>query len=189
MAGHQQQSDHRPWDTPSTTTSPNLQTQDNYFPRPSFKHRSTTMTSFASSYKSPSLSLTSSTPTLNGTNREGITPLASPFERPESVARNILSRGSRILKRQGSKFNLSPSFSSDAEEGWSRPAKTSEVSEVFHRVPKIRSKSAHGKRELYYVFQPCGTLTRYRRRVEELYLGTLRFPSRDSHPSCAFQGS
>ncbi|PYI10068.1 hypothetical protein BO78DRAFT_306846 [Aspergillus sclerotiicarbonarius CBS 121057] len=62
-------------------------------------------------------------------------------ERPESVTKSLLSRGSRILRRQGSKFHIVSTL--DEEDEVEREKPRFEVSEIFSRNSKSRQSDAH----------------------------------------------
>jgi hypothetical protein len=63
-------------------------------------------------------------------------PPLSPYERPENPAKSILSRGGRMLRRQGSKFNIGTFLAEEAiEEG------RMEVSETCQRPQQSRKRS------------------------------------------------
>ena len=71
------------------------------------------------------------------------TPLpTSGFYTSESVAKSLLTRGSRILRRQGSKFSLGTSLTLDEDDEGEKERYKLEVSELFHRGQKSRSKSS-----------------------------------------------
>lgn len=74
------------------------------------------------------------------------------YERPESAAKSILSRGGRMLRRHGSKLNLSTFFlEEEAENG------NLEVSETFQR-PQQSQKKARGlgsTSNQFHRFQQC----------------------------------
>ncbi|OKL61939.1 hypothetical protein UA08_02647 [Talaromyces atroroseus] len=59
-------------------------------------------------------------------------------EKPsDNVARSLLVRGSRILRRQGSKLNVAAALEEEDEVG-----KKFEVSNIFHRVPKLKKNDS-----------------------------------------------
>ena len=108
------------------------------------RSRSNTATSATSSYQSPATSMTSTDISSRRSSQDGRVPLnpAIPFhERPDSVAKSLLSRGSRILRRQGSKFSLASSLTLDEDEENERERYKVEVAELFQRGQKARSKS------------------------------------------------
>lgn len=107
--------------------------------------RSNTVTSTSSSYQSPASSMTSTDFSSRRSSQDGRSTsnlAAPPYERPESVAKSLISRGSRILMRQGSKFSLSSSLTLDEEEEMEREKYKFEVSELFQRGQKTRGKSS-----------------------------------------------
>jgi hypothetical protein len=54
----------------------------------------------------------------------------------DNVARSLLVRGSRILRRQGSKLNVAAALEEEDEFG--KNAARFEVSNIFNRVPKLK---------------------------------------------------
>jgi RNA polymerase-associated protein CTR9 len=61
-------------------------------------------------------------------------------ERHESMTKSLFSRGSRILRRQGSKFNIAATL--DEEDEVEREKSRFEVSEIFSRHHKTRQSNA-----------------------------------------------
>lgn len=74
----------------------------------------------------------------SSTSGEG--PLPPPHdEKPapaDSVARSLLLRGSRILRRQGSKINIVPTL--DEEDEGAKPSSKFEVAHIFQRPQKMK---------------------------------------------------
>ncbi|EAW12492.1 uncharacterized protein ACLA_009120 [Aspergillus clavatus NRRL 1] len=62
-------------------------------------------------------------------------------ERHESMTKSLFSRGSRILRRQGSKFNIAATL--DEEEEVEREKSRFEVSDLFNRHHKSRQSDVH----------------------------------------------
>lgn len=157
--------------------------RDRPFSRPPLRQRSSTMTSLASSYKSPATSFTS-TNSSDRTSQEASVDVSS-WERPESATKTLLSRGSRMLKRQGSKFNLTTSLSGNNEEHWERQRKAAEVREFLYRVPKGRSKSAAEKsRASLPHIRTERKLTIIRRGFEKLHILSFRLSACHSYTPC-----
>ncbi|OOF92246.1 hypothetical protein ASPCADRAFT_210665 [Aspergillus carbonarius ITEM 5010] len=106
------------------------------------RSRSNTTNSTTSSRRSPASSMTSvdaaSLPSHD--DRTG-SAAGVRHERPESVTKSLLSRGSRILRRQGSKFHIVSTL--DEEDEMEREKPRFEVSEIFGRNSKSRQSDAH----------------------------------------------
>ncbi|PWY85685.1 hypothetical protein BO94DRAFT_90658 [Aspergillus sclerotioniger CBS 115572] len=106
------------------------------------RSRSNTTNSTTSSRRSPASSMTSvdaaSLPSHD--DRTG-SAAGVRHERPESVTKSLLSRGSRILRRQGSKFHIVSTL--DEEDEMEREKPRFEVSEIFSRNSKSRQSDAH----------------------------------------------
>ena len=75
-------------------------------------------------------------------------------ERPESVTKSLLSRGSRILRRQGSKFHIVSTL--DEEDEMEREKPRFEVSEIFGRNSKSRQSDA---RKFPLLYANCAVST------------------------------
>ncbi|EED18458.1 conserved hypothetical protein [Talaromyces stipitatus ATCC 10500] len=72
-------------------------------------------------------------------------PSVSPVphdEKHDNVARSLLVRGSRILRRQGSKLNV-VATTLEEEEEFGKSAARFEVPKVFQRVPKLKRNDSH----------------------------------------------
>jgi hypothetical protein len=83
----------------------------------------------------------------------------APYERPESSAKSILSRGGRMLRRHGSKFSLS-SFILDEESEHSRL----EVSETCQRPQQCPQKTKSlGSKSKIDLWSDCHANKRDRR--------------------------
>ena len=85
---------------------------------------------------------TTSTTSLGGPSqddRTAPTPVMRS-ERPESTTKSFFSRGSRILRRQGSKFSISATL--DEEDETERDKSMSDVPEFFGRRHKSRQGSS-----------------------------------------------
>ncbi|RMJ22252.1 hypothetical protein PHISP_06870 [Aspergillus sp. HF37] len=102
------------------------------------RSRSNTTTSTASSFRSPASSMTSVDSLAVPDDRTPPAPTARP-ERPESVTKSFFARGSRILRRQGSKFNISATL--DEEDESERDKSAVEPYEFFSRSHKSRQNS------------------------------------------------
>jgi hypothetical protein len=86
------------------------------------RSRSNTYNSTFSTYARSS-SQTSNEMSSRPSSRQSITDGGMPsHERHETTAKNLLAKGSRMLKRQGSKLNLLPSQIGEANQGWSKDA-------------------------------------------------------------------
>lgn len=94
------------------------------------RSRSNTTTSTTSSRRSPASSMTSAE-TLSKQSSHDERPGAAPAAKQENVAKSIFSRGSRILRRQGSKFNVAATV--DEEEEVGKITQKFEVIDFFHR--------------------------------------------------------
>ncbi|GIK00535.1 hypothetical protein Aspvir_004562 [Aspergillus viridinutans] len=110
------------------------------------RSRSNTSTSTTSSRRSPASSMTSaeaaSLPYSNEDRASSSAGIRSDrHERHESMTKSLFSRGSRILRRQGSKFNIAATL--DEEDEVEREKSRFEVSEIFSRHHKTRQNSAH----------------------------------------------
>lgn len=81
-------------------------------------------------------------------------PTSSPLEQPESAAKIILARGSRILRRQGSKFSLGRFILDEETENTNI-----EISETCQRPQKSRKKSKDLDSEVICVLIPPRVLT------------------------------
>lgn len=65
-----------------------------------------------------------------------VSPVPQDEKASENVARSLLVRGSRILRRQGSKLNVAATLEEEDEFG--KGAAKFEVANLFHRVPKLK---------------------------------------------------
>ncbi|GKZ66294.1 hypothetical protein AnigIFM50267_011460 [Aspergillus niger] len=105
------------------------------------RSRSNTTNSTTSSRRSPASSMTSVDAASLPSQDDRTTSAAGVrHERPESVTKSLLSRGSRILRRQGSKFHIVSTL--DEEDEMEREKPRFEVSEIFSRN-KSRHSDAH----------------------------------------------
>ncbi|KAG2412681.1 hypothetical protein HFD88_010238 [Aspergillus terreus] len=110
------------------------------------RSRSNTTNSTSSSRRSPASSMTSadaaSIPSSQHSH-EDRAPSATGFrsERQESMTKSLFTRGSRILRRQGSKFNIVATVD-EADEG-EREKPRFEVTDIFTRHHRSRQSSAH----------------------------------------------
>ncbi|KAL2848479.1 hypothetical protein BJY01DRAFT_156402 [Aspergillus pseudoustus] len=102
-----------------------------------------TSPSISSSRRSPASSMTSAeTAPMQPAHEDRTTSAAGVrHDRHESVTKSLLLRGSRILRRQGSKINMVATL--DEEEEMERDKSRFEVSELFGRHHKTRSNDAH----------------------------------------------
>ncbi|KAL2809466.1 hypothetical protein BJX63DRAFT_435130 [Aspergillus granulosus] len=102
-----------------------------------------TSPSISSSRRSPVSSMTSMETAPMPLAHEDRTASAAGVrhDRHESVTKSLLLRGSRILRRQGSKINMVATL--DEEEEMERDKSRFEVSELFGRHHKSRSNDAH----------------------------------------------
>ncbi|CEL04305.1 hypothetical protein ASPCAL05435 [Aspergillus calidoustus] len=102
-----------------------------------------TSPSVSSSRRSPASSMTSTeTAPMPPAHEDRTTSAAGVrHDRHESVTKSLLLRGSRILRRQGSKINMVATL--DEEEEMERDKSRFEVSEFFGRHHKARSNDAH----------------------------------------------
>ncbi|OJJ48798.1 hypothetical protein ASPZODRAFT_1320345 [Penicilliopsis zonata CBS 506.65] len=109
----------------------------------SARSRSNTTTSTTSSRRSPVSSITSiDASSIPSTHEERTgSAFGSRNDKQESVTKSILTRGSRILRRQGSKFNIVATL--DEEDEGDRERSKFEVSEIFNRSHKSRQTHAH----------------------------------------------
>ena len=64
------------------------------------------------------------------------------LERPESVAKSLIHRGSRILKRQNSKFSLASTLALEEEQDVEKTKYRFEVVELFQRGSRGRSRDS-----------------------------------------------
>jgi hypothetical protein len=103
------------------------------------RSRSNTSTSTISSHRSPATSMTSNDNSSRRSSQDGHTVLAAaiPPEKQESVAKSILSRSSRILRRQGSKFSISSTLILDEHDEFVEKQKL-DVPDFFQRNHKTR---------------------------------------------------
>lgn len=80
------------------------------------RSRSNTTTSTTSSRRSPASSMTSADAASLPSQEERTAPVASARnERHGSMTKSLLNRGSRILRRQGSKFNIAATVDEEDE--------------------------------------------------------------------------
>ncbi|KAL3458010.1 hypothetical protein BJX64DRAFT_267490 [Aspergillus heterothallicus] len=102
-----------------------------------------TSPSISSSRRSPASSMTSAEMAPMPPAHEDRTTSAAGVrhDRHESVTKSLLLRGSRILRRQGSKINMVATL--DEEEEMERDKSRFEVSELFGRHHKTRSNGTH----------------------------------------------
>lgn len=106
------------------------------------RSRSNTTASTASSRRSPASSMTSVEASSLPSFQDGRPSSAAPTrsERQESMTRSLLSRGSRILRRQGSKFNISATLDEEDEADRAHRSKV-EISDFLARTTKLRRSS------------------------------------------------
>jgi RNA polymerase-associated protein CTR9 len=108
------------------------------------RSRSNTSTSTSSSRRSPASSMTSadaaSLPYSSEDRAISAGIRSDRHERHESMTKSLFSRGSRILRRQGSKFNIAATLDEEDEVG--REKSRFEVSEIFSRHHKTRQSNA-----------------------------------------------
>ncbi|KAH2169599.1 hypothetical protein KXW37_003223, partial [Aspergillus fumigatus] len=110
------------------------------------RSRSNTSTSTSSSRRSPASSMTSAdAASLPYSSEDRASSSAGTrsdrHERHESMTKSLFTRGSRILRRQGSKFNIAATL--DEEDEVEREKSRFEVSEIFSRHHKTRQSNAH----------------------------------------------
>lgn len=70
-----------------------------------------------------------------------MSPVPHEEKTAENVARSLLVRGSRILRRQGSKLNV-VATTLEEEDEYGKSAARFEVSKVFQRVPKLKKNES-----------------------------------------------
>ncbi|PYI22149.1 hypothetical protein BO99DRAFT_31446 [Aspergillus violaceofuscus CBS 115571] len=108
------------------------------------RSRSNTTTS-TSSRRSPGSSITSveapSLPSYEDRGDRAGSSAGFRYDRSESVTKSLLSRGSRILRRRGSKFHIVSTL--DEEDEVDREKPRFEVSDLFSRHHKPRQSDAH----------------------------------------------
>ncbi|KAK2749858.1 hypothetical protein FQN57_005273 [Myotisia sp. PD_48] len=116
------------------------------------RSRSNTGTSSSSSYNSPASSLTSAEPSSQRSSQDdrNLSSFMNFQDKEESLAKSLFSRGSRMLRRQGSKFSLSASLTLEEEEEMARnnkknrdKGKESDGVGVFHRSHRTRHSDMH----------------------------------------------
>ncbi|KAE8349797.1 hypothetical protein BDV28DRAFT_140446 [Aspergillus coremiiformis] len=107
------------------------------------RSRSNTTTSTTSSRRSPASSMTSLEAAPPPSSQDERTGSAAGVrsERQESMTKSLFSRGSRILRRQGSKFNIVATL--DEEDEMEREKPRFEVSDLFNRHHRSRQSDAH----------------------------------------------
>ncbi|KAE8382112.1 hypothetical protein BDV26DRAFT_254392 [Aspergillus bertholletiae] len=106
------------------------------------RSRSNTTTSTTSSRRSPASSMTSmDAASLPSSQDERTNSAGFRSERQESMTKSLFSRGSRILRRQGSKFNIVATL--DEEDEMEREKSRFEVSDLFSRHHRSRQSDAH----------------------------------------------
>ncbi|KAB8254034.1 hypothetical protein BDV32DRAFT_22000 [Aspergillus pseudonomiae] len=106
------------------------------------RSRSNTTTSTTSSRRSPASSMTSmDAASLPSSQDERTSSAGVRSERQESMTKSLFSRGSRILRRQGSKFNIVATL--DEEDEMEREKSRFEVSDLFSRHHRSRQSDAH----------------------------------------------
>ncbi|RAH68215.1 uncharacterized protein BO66DRAFT_130971 [Aspergillus aculeatinus CBS 121060] len=102
-------------------------------------------TNSASSRRSPGSSMTSveasSLPSYEDRGDRAGSSAGFRYDRSESVTKSLLSRGSRILRRRGSKFHIVSTL--DEEDEVDREKPRFEVSDLFSRHHKPRQSDAH----------------------------------------------
>ncbi|OAT13315.1 hypothetical protein BDBG_08539 [Blastomyces gilchristii SLH14081] len=109
------------------------------------RSRSNTATSSSSSYKSPASSLTSGDSASRRSSQDGRTLSSATSlvsEKEASTAKSFLSRGSRILRRKGSKFSISSTLTLDEEDEMARGSHSASQRMdgvgIFHRSHRSR---------------------------------------------------
>jgi hypothetical protein len=104
------------------------------------RSRSNTATSSTSVYQSPASSFASGEESSGRSSQDGRSMSSLGMERPESVAKSLINRGSRMLRRQNSKFSIASSLTLDEEDRDREPSKF-EVSELFLKGSKALSRT------------------------------------------------
>ncbi|OJD15556.1 hypothetical protein AJ78_04213 [Emergomyces pasteurianus Ep9510] len=113
------------------------------------RSRSNTATSSSSSYKSPASSMTSADTASRTPSQDGRTPSHSTAasEKEDSVTKSFLSRGSRILRRKGSKFSISSNLTLDEEDEMARGTQSGSQKldglGIFYRSHRSRHSETH----------------------------------------------
>ncbi|EGC45097.1 conserved hypothetical protein [Histoplasma capsulatum var. duboisii H88] len=108
------------------------------------RSRSNTATSSSSSFKSPASSMTSVDTGSRRSSQDGRTPSSSisASEKEAVTTKSILSRGSRILRRKGSKFSISSILTLDEEDEMARGAHSAsqktDALGIFYRSHRSR---------------------------------------------------
>ena len=114
----------------------------------------TSSTTSSSLHRSPVSSMTSydlsssSSPKSSRPSRSSGGSVGSCHERQESVTKSIISRGSRVLHRQGSKFSISSTLDEDDRPRASRSTKSSKLGlllvwRLFADMTRRRSQNPH----------------------------------------------
>ncbi|EER40805.1 conserved hypothetical protein [Histoplasma capsulatum H143] len=113
------------------------------------RSRSNTATSSSSSFKSPASSMTSVDTGSRRSSQDGRTPSSSisASEKEAVTTKSILSRGSRILRRKGSKFSISSTLTLDEEDEMARGAHSAsqktDALGIFYRSHRSRHSDTH----------------------------------------------
>ncbi|PGH18203.1 hypothetical protein AJ79_00540 [Helicocarpus griseus UAMH5409] len=116
------------------------------------RSRSNTATSSSSSYKSPASSMTSVDGLSQRSSQDGrnLAQTSAPIDKEDSVAvaKSLLSRGSRMLKRQGSKFSISSTLTLDEEDEMAKayPGSSQKLDGlgIWVRSHRARHSDTHG---------------------------------------------
>ncbi|OJD17344.1 hypothetical protein ACJ73_08807 [Blastomyces percursus] len=118
------------------------------------RSRSNTATSSSSSYRSPASSMTSGDTASGRSSQDGRTPSSSTSlvsEKETSTAKSFLSRGSRILRRKGSKFSISSTLTLDEEDEMARGSHSaSQMMDglgIFYRSHRSRHSETHSLKQ------------------------------------------
>ncbi|OAX83536.1 hypothetical protein ACJ72_02095 [Emergomyces africanus] len=117
------------------------------------RSRSNTATSSSSSYKSPASSMTSADTGSRRSSQDGRTPSNSTAssEKEDSVSKSLLSRGSRILRRKGSKFSISSTLTLDEEDEMAKGAHSGSQKldglGIFYRSHRSRHSETHSSKK------------------------------------------
>ncbi|KLJ11787.1 hypothetical protein EMPG_13059 [Blastomyces silverae] len=118
------------------------------------RSRSNTATSSSSSYRSPASSMTSGDTASRRSSQDGRTPSSSTSlvsEKEASTTKSFLSRGSRILRRKGSKFSISSTLTLDEEDEMARGSHSASQRMdglgIFYRSHRSRHSETHSLKQ------------------------------------------
>lgn len=129
------------------------------------RSRSNTATSSSSSFKSPASSMTSVDTGSRRSSQDGRTPSSSisASEKEAVTTKSILSRGSRILRRKGSKFSISSNLTLDEEDEMARGAHSAsqktDALGIFYRSHRSRHSDTRSCSSLLSPLSPLFLLT------------------------------